>query len=165
LRNQGEDPNKKYHHQRVGFNARLTDIQAAIGLVQISKLDKIIERRIELATRYTEYLLTHADRVKVVVSANNDDQQSWFFYSILLSDRDKVANYLRTHQIDTRVPYPMPVYGQEAVQQALAKSSLPISACPNAEQLTSRVLALPMYHSLSSQEQQRVVDRLVESLS
>ena len=161
LRNQGEDPKRKYFHSRVGFNGRITDMQAAIGLVQLKRLNEAVDKRNSLAAVYTELLRTA--NVKIVMSYRAEELQSWFFYSVLIEGRDSVARMLKDQGIDTRSPYPLPLYRQRAVLKSgfeVCESRI----CPNAEFVARRVLALPMYENLRRNQQQRVVSTLIEAL-
>jgi perosamine synthetase len=150
LRNQGEDPARKYHHVMLGHNARLSDLHAALGLAQLKKREEILERRRCLAALYVTGL-GKAARVEVPWAAPEAplERRGWFLFPILVNDRDQTATFLRQHGVDTRVCYPLPLYRQPFL--ARAAMPLPVS-CPNAERFSKRVLNLPLFHRLESDQ-------------
>ena len=85
LRNQGRSYDSRwFHHVRVGFNYRITDIQAALGIGQLEKLDRMLELRSEAAARYTE-LLAGVDGVEAPLEDDADHKRSWFVYVVKLA--------------------------------------------------------------------------------
>lgn len=157
LRNQGEDPQRKYYHVAIGHNARMTDLQAAIGLAQFKKFPQILARRLELAMNYYQ-LLGGYPRIKLVPKRRGKDQNGMFFFPVLIPNRDQVAEKLREEGIDTRIAYPLPVYRQPAYQGLLPTDFVP--NCPVAEEFTQRVLNLPMFHQMTRGQQEMVTSRL-----
>jgi len=157
VRNQGEDSERKYVHVELGYNARLTDLQAAIGLAQLRKREKILSRRAELARAYAEGL-RDLDGVRLPRTRRGcfPDcprpagccRSSWFFYPILVPERDRVAEALREEEIETRICYPMPVYEQPFYRARDRRAGG--HDCPNAVAVTGRVINLPMFHQLTA---------------
>lgn len=172
VRNQGEDPTRKYVHIELGYNARLTDLHAAIGLVQWRKIEKILARRVELAEAYSSRLADLTEirlpRPRAECSADCRDRAaccrtSWFFYPILVPDRDRVADALATAGIETRICYPMAVY-----EQPFYQSRDPLRGdhkCPNAITVTRQVLNLPMFHTLGLDQIDHVCAALRRALA
>jgi dTDP-4-amino-4,6-dideoxygalactose transaminase len=152
-RNQGETA--KYMHGRLGTNARMTDIAAAIGLVQAERLQWAIAERQRVAERYNRYFdqTNTVDRVNKITSSNTHAN---FFYPILLERRNAVASYLNTHNIDTRIAYPKAVYQQEVY--ASGRAPCRVTPSPMAEWAADRVLNLPIYPALRNDQ----VDRIAE---
>lgn len=149
-RNQGEPRYKKYRHVALGTNARITDLHAAIGLAQIRKLPKFLKERKRVAARYDRLFATKRDKIFTVATENKDSLNAYFFYPILIGNRDRVAYALRKkHGIDTRIAYPMPVYEQELY--ASGKLKFRKTKCPVAEEITSKILDLPIYPSLTDE--------------
>lgn len=115
LRDHGMNPNKKYWHDTIGFNYRMTNIQAAIGVAQLRKIDKFISKRRKIAEKYAEELKELED-VKLI---KLHPQSSWakgiyWMYCILLEDnfglsRDDLIIALGKRGIDTR-PFFYPVH-------------------------------------------------------
>lgn len=162
LRNQGEDPERKYHHAMIGYNARMTDMQAAIGLVQFRKFDEIIARRAALAETYHQ-LLANQKNIGLITPRQGNDRNAWFFYPVLVPNRDKVASRLKEKGVETRIAYPMPVYRQPAILENLPRTTDP--NCPVTEEFTSRVIDLPIFHQMTAAQQQYVAERLIESVN
>src|ERR687888_433027 len=105
LRNQGRtyDTGAWFDHVRLGWNYRWTDIQAAIGIAQLEKLDEILERRRAAAERYND-LLAGVDGVETPLTDDADHKRSWFVYVVKLApelDRDRVMATLREQGVAT----------------------------------------------------------------
>jgi perosamine synthetase len=137
----------------VGFNYRMTDIQAAVGLVQLSKLDTIVARRRELAAAYQQ-LLAGVSGVRSVADPPWGRTNYQSFWIELLDDfpvpRDEVLAALTAEGISPRrgimAAHLEPAYaGREHVP-------LPVT-----ERLTGRTLVLPLHHRLTAADQERVV--------
>jgi len=85
LRNQGRSYDSRwFHHPRLGFNYRLTDLQAALGIAQLEKLDRLLALRSEVAARYGE-LLAGVDGVEAPLADDDDHRRSWFVYVVMLA--------------------------------------------------------------------------------
>ncbi|SDK28457.1 perosamine synthetase [Ferrimonas sediminum] len=150
-RNQGESG--KYLHARLGYNARMNDIMAAVGLTQLEKLDRFLEGRRRVSNEYQR----HFDAVGIDTLNNPvaDSDAAHFLYTILIDDRDQVARELKSQGIDTRICYPMPLYRQEVYADGHAPCrALP---CPVSESVSQRVLNLPLFPSMSQAQIERVV--------
>ena len=114
LRDHGMDPNKKYWHSRIGFNYRMTNLQAALGVAQLTKIDQIIEKKRLIAGWYNKGL-RHLQKKNLI---NLHPEMPWassvfWMYSILLLEnagltRDQLIYYLRDHGIETR-PFFYPI--------------------------------------------------------
>jgi UDP-4-amino-4,6-dideoxy-N-acetyl-beta-L-altrosamine transaminase len=158
-------PDGPWYYQQVdlGFNFRMTDIQAALGISQMARLDDYVQRRSEIATRYDE-LLAH---LPVRVSVRNPDATSaWHLYVIRLNlseiskSRLEVFNALHSRGIGVNVHY-IPVHSQPYYQQfAFQKGDF-----PHAETYYDEALSLPMYATLTDQQQDIVLRSLKEVLS
>ena len=137
LRNIGEPKNNKYKHHLIGTNARMTEINAAIGLEQLNKLDFFIKRRNEVADAYIKKIKKFKTPI-VLPKIQKNIKCSYFFFPILLDKRDLVAKKLKdNYNIDTRVAYPMPLYNQKVYKEGLAKSRK--LNCPQSEFFCKRI--------------------------
>jgi perosamine synthetase len=159
LRNQGRDYDGGawFHHVRLGFNYRWTDVQAAIGIGQLEKLDRLLAMRSEVAARYGR-LLKNVD-VELLCPDDAEHGRSWFVYVIALpagSDRDHVMAELRAAGIGTAEYVPC-VHLQPYMREAYGFAE---GMCPVAEDIASRTLALPFFPQLEAEDQERVVDAL-----
>ena len=164
LRNQGRSYKGGgwFHHVQVGFNYRWTDIQAAIGVGQLEKLDRILSLRREAAGRYTDLLADH-DAVEPLTPDDADHRRSWFVYVVQLAsgiDRDDVMAALRADGIATAEYVPC-VHLQPYMRELYGFSE---GLCPVAEDASRRTLALPFHTRIHEADQQRVVDALVRAL-
>jgi len=157
-RNQGEDPDKKYIHQVLGTNARMTDLQAAIGLKQFDKFSKILEKRARITGFYYKNFSQSGKIMLPIVRGGA--KAAWFFAPILVENRDKVAEELNKRGIATRFAYPMPVYEQPFFRPFIDKNQKYV--CKNAKWMTQRVINLPMYHNMTKEELKYIVENTLE---
>ncbi len=143
----------RYLHDTLGYNYRMTNIAAAIGLLQLSKLDEFNARRIANAA-YLSERLSDLDWVEVPIVAEGFTHV-FHQYTIKTeaAKRDFVAQSLRSSDIDSAIIYPLVVYKQP-LYEALGYGD---SGCPLAEQICGRVLSLPVHPSLEDSELEMVV--------
>jgi perosamine synthetase len=163
LRNQGRsyEGGGWFHHVQVGLNYRWTDIQAAIGVAQLEKLDEILALRRAAAERYSE-LLADVD-VTPLVADDADHERSWFVYVVQVApdvDRDGVMDALRADGISTAEYVPC-VHLQPYMRELYGCSE---GDCPVAEDASRRTLALPFHTGIDEADQERVVDTLRRAL-
>jgi perosamine synthetase len=158
LRNQGRlETSSWLQHGRLGFNYRLDDLSAALGIGQLEKLDRILAARAEVAERYTE-LLAGVD-VEPPLADDADHKRSWFVYVVKLPqgvDRDGVARELAVRGIAS-APYLPSIHLQPYMRElyGFREGMLPVS-----EDCSARTLALPFHARLPREDQERVVDEL-----
>ncbi len=149
-----------YQQLDLGFNYRLTDMQAALGLSQLTRLESFIQRRHALVQRYQQ-LLQHLPLD--LPSQPPQGRSSWHLYIIRLHDdtrRAVVFDQLRQAGIGVNVHY-IPIHTQPYYQQ--------LGFCwgdfPQAEQFYSQIISLPLHPSLSDDEQLQVVQVLERALA
>lgn len=156
-RNQGEPKGGKYKHVVLGTNARMTDIQGGIGLAQFKKFPRLLAERRRVAATYDELFAERRSDVLGVSTKRENSRNGYFFYPILISDRDRVADALRNdHGIDTRIAYPMPVYRQAVY--ASGKCPCISKESPVAEEVTAKILNLPIFPDMTDEMVGTVVD-------
>jgi perosamine synthetase len=161
LRNQGRSYDGGggwFHHVRVGLNYRWTDVQAAIGLGQLEKLDRILALRAEAAERYGE-LLAGIDSVEVPAPDDGDCRRSWFVYVVKLDpalDRDAVMIALRAEGIATAEYVPC-IHLQPYMRERYGFAE---GLCPVAEETARHTMALPFFTQIEPGDQERVVEVL-----
>jgi perosamine synthetase len=166
LRNQGRSYEENagwFHHVRLGFNYRWTDLQAAIGLAQLEKLDRILELRAAAARRYDE-LLGGVESVEVPCADDAEHRRSWFVYVVKLSrglDRDRVMAALRREGVATAEYVPC-VHLQPYMRERYGFGE---GMCPVAEDAASRTMALPFFTQIEPEDQERVVEALRASIA
>ena len=146
LKNQGLSPVREYWHDVVGYNYRMTNIQAAIGLAQFEHIDSIIKAKIDNANWYMEEL---ADLPIVFhVPAEKDIVHTYWMCSILCEDRahrDGVREYLKENGVVTRPTFP-PI--QEMPMYLYADGN----GFPNAQSIAERGINLPSYPQLTKED-------------
>jgi perosamine synthetase len=163
LRNQGRSYESRwFHHVRLGFNYRFTDLQAAVGIAQLEKLDRILVLRSAAAARYTQ-LLREVDGVEPPLADDPGHTRSWFVYVIKLArgiDRDAVTERLAADGIEAGHYVPC-VHLQPYMRERYGFME---GLCPVAEDAGSRTLALPFFPQLEAEDQERVVDAVHRAL-
>jgi perosamine synthetase len=164
MRNQGRDYETGgwFNHVRLGFNYRWTDVQAAIGIGQLEKLDRILELRRAAAARYAD-LLAGVDGVSTLRADDADHRRSWFVYVVQVDpgiDRDRVLARLRDRGIDTAEYVPC-IHLQSYMREGFGFHE---GMFPVAEDASARSLALPFFAQLGADDQERVVEALRTAL-
>uniref|UniRef100_A0A7J3Z7N1 DegT/DnrJ/EryC1/StrS family aminotransferase n=1 Tax=Ignisphaera aggregans TaxID=334771 RepID=A0A7J3Z7N1_9CREN len=159
LRDQGQTA--KYVHEELGYNYRMTNIQAAIGRVQLRRLEKMNTKRIENA----QYLSSHLSRVKGINPPYIDSRVKHVFnqYVIKVSDefplsRDKLAEKLKEKGVDTAVHYPIPIHRQPLYRRL----GYPQNICPNAIEASEKILSLPVHPLLAREDLDYIVGVIKE---
>ncbi|MFP8965835.1 UDP-4-amino-4,6-dideoxy-N-acetyl-beta-L-altrosamine transaminase [Pokkaliibacter sp. CJK22405] len=150
----GELPPWYYEQEALGFNYRLTDMQAALGLSQLTRLDSILAERRRLAARYRQ-LLADLPLTLAPVSAIEGTESSWHLYVIQLNDADRRLGLYQACQaagIGVQIHY-IPIYWQPYYQQLGFSQGY----CPQVEEYYRRCLTLPLYVGLTDAEQDKVV--------
>jgi perosamine synthetase len=164
LRNQGRSYGEGpwFHHVRVGMNYRWTDVQAAIGLAQLEKLDRILELRAGAARRYGE-LLADVEGVETPTRDDANHRRSWFVYVVKLDadvDRDAVMGAMRNEGVATAEYVPC-IHLQPYMRERYGFAE---GLCPFAEETASRTLALPFFTQIEPDDQERVVEVLAAAV-
>ena len=163
LRNQGRaDSGGWLEHARLGFNYRLDDIRAAIGLAQLEKLDEILERRREAAARYGR-LLADAEGLELPCADDGAHERSWFVYVVTLpagTDREQVVAALDARGVQSARYLPC-IHLQPYMRERFGFRE---GLCPVAEEMSGRTLALPFHSLLEEEEQAYVADALRAAL-
>ena len=150
-RNQGM--RARYQFEILGYNFRLTDLAAAIGLAQFGKLPRNTARRQAIAARYDEAFADLPIRLPIT-----PDGRTHVFhqYTLDVGDaRDAILAELRAAGIGADVYYPIPVHRQEYIMERGLHAELPVT-----DAAAARTLALPIFPGLTDEEQQQVVDAL-----
>ena len=166
LRNQGRDIGASWlSHARLGYNFRLSDINCALGIVQLSRLEDIKRKRKQVAKWYQE-ILGNEKRLTVPVEADGSDI-SWFVFVVRLKEnytqeqRDEILKNIRAKGIQVSNYFP-PVHLQPFIAEQLGckKGDYPI-----ADSVCERTIALPFYNNLNRDEVAVVCRTLTETLN
>ena len=148
----------RYIHTIMGYNYRMTDVEAAIGRVQLQRLDEMVATRRRNAAILNEGLgqVTGIKTPTVTPGC----ESSWHQYSITVEadfgiSRDDLAAKLAEKSIGTGVHYPRGLHQQPVYEELQGKQTLPVC-----EMLSEKILALPVHHALSAEDCQAVVDAI-----
>jgi dTDP-4-amino-4,6-dideoxygalactose transaminase len=162
LRNQGRSPGDTWlQHTYLGYNYRLDEMSAALGEVQASRIDIMIEKREKVATWYSERL-ERISGIEVPIVVPNTSRVSWFVYVIRFSekfDRDHIAKKLSEHGVPAR-PYFMPIHLQPYM---VSRFGYQEGDFPITEDLGKRSLAIP-FSSVMTEEQVDYVCQSIEGV-
>jgi dTDP-4-amino-4,6-dideoxygalactose transaminase len=148
LRNQGMS--ERYVHRVVGLNERMTEIEAAIGLVQLGKLPDWTKRRREIAGIYRERL----NPVLGLPTERSDAMHVYHQFTLAPQDRAPVLKVLKEGGVGHDIYYPKATHEQDPFRGAAL--DLPVT-----DEMTERVVSIPVRHDLTDQE----IDKVVEVLN
>ncbi len=155
LRNHGQT--EKYHHTILGYNYRMTELSAAIGLVQLKKLDKLNEKRIRNAKMLNEGIR----KIHGLTPPYVEEHVKHVFYQYVIKveedyplERNELAKHLEKMGIGTAVHYPMPIYRQPLYHGLGYDKTI----CPITEESCKRVLSLPVHPSVDHKDIQYITD-------
>ncbi|HHY65868.1 MAG TPA: polysaccharide biosynthesis protein, partial [Alicyclobacillus sp.] len=148
-------------HDRLGYNYRLSEINAVLGIEQIKRLDEILAKRSEVARKYTERL----QDIPLVTPPRIDPRvrMSWFVYVVRVDetvDRDKLMAFLRERGVGCR-PYFSPIHLQPYYRQMFGyrEGDFPIT-----EDVAKSTVALPFFNRITDEEIDYVFEMLREGI-
>jgi dTDP-4-amino-4,6-dideoxygalactose transaminase len=141
-----------YEMQELGYNYRLTDMQAALGRSQLSRADEGLSRSRELANRYFDFF---KNKSYVLGQSGVIEGHAYHLYVLEVKQRKELHKYLRDLEIFAQIHYIpahlMPYYRQFGWKEG---------DLPNAEKYYSQCISIPMFPSLSDEEQRFVMDKI-----
>lgn len=142
---------QRYEHEILGYNYRMTDIAASIGLAQLKHIDEFNAKRNENA----EYLTQHLQEIDGVTPPYVADDVTHVFhqYTIRVAKRDEFKDFLNENGVGTGVHYPIVLYKQPYYQAQNLTGN-----CPEAESAASEVLSLPVHPSLTQDDLDTIID-------
>jgi perosamine synthetase len=169
LRNHGQEA--RYYHIILGFNLRMTEMQAALGIAQIEKLEHFTQRRIANATYLTEQLKGTVQTPVVRPGYRHVYHQ----YAIrILSKRNECMTELSAKGIDTAIHYPLPIHQQPFYRRksslfrvlspgkrSAVKGGNPFAQLPATESAAQQVLSLPVHPALSQEDLSTIAREVV----
>ena len=163
VRNQGRASGSGWlNHQRLGYNYRMSDIHAALGLVQLQRIDEILKKRAQVASWY-ENELKNCDLISFQHVPENMTK-SWFVFVVKLNNkfnfqhRNAILELLKKSGISCN-NYFTPIHLQPFIKELLGTD---IDDFPITESVAERTIALPFYTNLSKQEVQEVSNKFIE---
>lgn len=145
---------EKYTHEIEGYNSRLDALQAAILSVKLKHLESWNEQRREKARQYDE-LLSPIQGL-TIPKVLPEVKHVYHLYVIKVEDRERLRKSLKEIGIQTGIHYPLPLH----LQPAFTHLGLPRGTFPNAEEATSKVLSLPLYPEMRTEQIETVVEAL-----
>jgi dTDP-4-amino-4,6-dideoxygalactose transaminase len=155
LRNHGS--RERYHHERIGYNSRLDELQAVILRAKLPHIDAYTQGRRRVAQRYSAQLeaLGLTPPLEDGIGLHVYHQ-----YTVLTEERERIAQALRDAQIASAVYYPIPLHRQAAFADAGEPASLPVS-----EATAEHCLSLPIYPELEDARVDEIVDVIRRALA
>ena len=149
---------QQYIHDEIAYNSRLDSLQAAILRVKLKKLDFWLDGRRRIAGKYNSAL---SELGVVVPFIDEGNTHTYHQYTITVENRDNMLTFLNDRKIAARIYYPVPLHLQPCYKDlGYAEGSMPIS-----EELSKKVLSLPVYPELSDQQVEYVVETIKEFVS
>ncbi|MFW6387015.1 MAG: UDP-4-amino-4,6-dideoxy-N-acetyl-beta-L-altrosamine transaminase [Bacillota bacterium] len=147
-----------YEQQFLGYNYRMTDIQAALGLSQLNKLDQFIARRREIVREYNR---AFSDMDEIITPYQHPDtDSSWHLYVIQVKvDRKEMFNCLLEHNIGANVHYIPVYYHPYYLNQGYEKG-----ICPEAEKIYNKIITLPLFPAIKDEDVERVIETVKKCL-
>lgn len=165
LRNQGRSEDMQWlDHKYLGYNYRMDEMSAAVGLAQLEKLDHMINKRIEIAELYKKYLEEYVDLVQIP-KLGKDNNHTWFVYVIKIKNnnvnRDKIISQLGEEGVSTK-PYLPSIHLFDFYKKKFnyKEGDFPIS-----EEVSNYALALPFYIGLEGNDISYIVTKIINTLN
>jgi len=162
LRNQGRATRGQMRHVRLGYNYRLSELNAALGAAQLDRLDAILKARARASTRYHEALAPLADMLRRPPQTLSNAKRSWFVYVIELrppwthAHRNALCDALQADGIGC-APYFPAIHLQPLYRERFGFAE---GAFPHCESVAARTLALPFFADITDAQIRRVAEAL-----
>jgi perosamine synthetase len=157
LRDSGRAKGSKYRHVKIGFTARMNSVQAAIGRVQLERLDDWNNRRRTIASQYDK-LLSEA-KVILPPREHGETKPVYHMYVIRSSRRDDLKKWLEAKGIECGIHYPAPIHLQPIYCEMFGYKG---GEYPNAESLSKEALSIPMFPGLTEEQVEFVANSIRE---
>jgi len=160
LRNLCFQPHKRFVHEELGWNLRMSNLQAALGVAQLERLDEFVARKRHMGQRYTE-LLSDIPGLQLPVPRTDYADNIYWVYGLVLKDEvpfDAVdaMRRLRQHQIGSR-PFFWPMHEQPVLQKM---GLFAYESCPVAERIACRGFYIPSGIALTDEQMEQVANTL-----
>lgn len=148
---------RRYYHDQLGYNLRMTDLHAAVGGAQLGKLDQFNRQRAENAAYYDAKL--QGVQTPYVPEGY---RHVYHQYTIRVPDgkRDWLREHLKEKEIGSEIYYPIPIHQQGFYEEQFGKQSIPVS-----EKLSEEVLSIPVHPSLTQADREQVVAAINEFMA
>ncbi len=149
-----EEKSYSYSIDGLGYNYRLTDLQAALGLSQLSRLTSLIEKRRTIASTYDQAFFSHP--LINPLAVGSVEQHAYHLYVVRVPQRDRVFQAMREKGIGVNVHY-KPIYLHTLYKNLFNTTA---GLCPVAEKTYTSILSLPLYPDLTVEDQEYVIEKL-----
>ncbi|MCX6814145.1 MAG: DegT/DnrJ/EryC1/StrS family aminotransferase [Candidatus Aenigmarchaeota archaeon] len=157
IRNQGQT--EQYRHEIISYNFRMTDIQAAIGIEQLKKVEYLNKKRAENA-RFLTDSLSSLNGIETPFVPRHVKHVYHQYTIKVQKGRDSLLNFLNNHGIGARIYYPQPLY----LQPPYVKMGFKKGLCPVTEEICRQVLSLPVHPLLSQKELEEIVKNVKDGI-
>jgi perosamine synthetase len=147
-----------YEHDMIGLTARLNTVSAAIGRVQLKRLDDWNDKRRNVAKLY-DRVLGDLNEVELPPRGSNDISPVYHLYVVKTDYRDELKAYLESNGVQCGIHYPIPIHLQPIYRQLYSYKE---GDFPRSELVCKRVLSLPMYPDLENAEVEKVSEKIHE---
>ena len=151
LRSHGME--QRYYHKMLGYNFRMTDLHAAIGLAQIARIDHFNKKRRENAAYLNEHIRSVITPVELP-----DRKHVWHQYTVRVDgerDRDAAVASLNEAGVGTGIFYPIPAHQHEYMRKIVGDVQMPV-----AEKLAKEVISLPVHPQLTAKDLKKIADEV-----
>ncbi len=155
LVNHGRDTRLESHE--LGSNLRMSEVSAAIGRIQLQRLEGWLERRREIATRYHQ-AFAHLSEVRVP-EVRPGTEHAWHQYCLLAQRPDDLRQALDAAEIDSRVYYATPCHRQEVyADHPQHQQEFPVT-----DSIAQRLVAIPIFHQMTDEQVERVIQAVISA--
>jgi len=161
LRDHGMNPQKRYWHDHAGFNFRMTNMQAAIGVAQMGRIEELLSRKKAIFQTYDRLLSEH--QALSLLPKNAWSENSYWLYTIILDGhgsgvRDQLLTYLGYRGVDARPGF-YPMHQMDPYRE-FGNGAYPVSSY-----LSANSISLPSSFALSDEEIAHIVEIFTDELS
>ncbi len=161
IRDCGRDTNNKYSMSRIGQTSRLNSVNAAIGRVQLRRLEGWNQSRRRISMLYRKEL-DNAEGITLPPPERRIERPVYHLFVIRTKRREEIREYLNRNGVETGIHYPIPIHLQIPYRQ---KHGYVEGTFPSSEALSREVVSLPMYPSLTDEQVLRVCSLVKQSLT
>ena len=164
MRNLDFIPGERFNHNNLFWNYRLGGLQAALGISQINKIDKVIKSKKIQGRYYIELLQDHTDKIQLPLVENYGSQNHFWVFGIVLKKqniRNKVMKSLEKKNIETR-PFFWPLHLQNYIKNKFSRRNENLE---HSENLGKNGLYLPLGPHVNKKMQKKIVEELIESIN
>lgn len=161
IRNQGQE--RRYHHTYLGYNYRMTEMQAAIGNVQLTKFETSLKEKTRLAKRYNE-ILKGIPGIGLPFVPDYVTQHAWYMYTIScrsMGERDRIVKELEERNIETRLSFP-PIHNQPYYRERFGYDE---NLLPVTYDAWSKLINIPLWAGMGDERQDFIASALKDILS